>query len=182
MPHSDILRGTRITKVGSSWQERPELHLSDLIPATLLLLQKYTRQVAPADAAMHWVRAGHNKSAIDFKDLYGFLQTLIDFRDLSGEDFHIFINSMFHGRGRKKNCKTPGFAEDFARKSLRSASTREVFSASTSRRPKESTSDPPNRAVGTKNHSPGPWQDFRVFESAELSCNLFFCVLNDSMI
>lgn len=27
-----------------SFQERPEIHLSDLVPATLLLLQKYTRQ------------------------------------------------------------------------------------------------------------------------------------------
>ena len=38
---------------------------------------------------------------------------------------------------------------------------------------------PPNRAVGKT--SPGPWQDFRVFESAELSIHIFF-VLNDSMI
>ena len=56
--------------------------------------------------AMHWVRAGHNKSAkIDFRDLYGSLQTFI------------FINSMFHGRGRQIMA-TPS-AEYFARKSLR---------------------------------------------------------------
>lgn len=97
--------------LGSSWQERPELHLSDLVPATLLLLQKCTRQVAPAvssvrsvltvisgsDAAMHWVRAGHNKSAIDIRDLYGFLQTFI------------FISLLFHGRGRTIMA-TPSFA------------------------------------------------------------------------